>query len=174
MQQYYYSQIGLCCQVKGILVYFYVHQHQFLKFLTISQEEGTCIVSCVQQHWFLKKMTFFSGERDSSCFLSASVLLTKTCAFLLGERDSQYPFTAAEFVFKFCLKIFWLWLEIVLGVTYLPCQLCRYVFFLVAAGYSFGLQRSVVLLWRENGFRCYLLTYHTSCAVVSVFGCGRK
>jgi hypothetical protein len=25
-----------------------------------------------------------------------------------------------------------------------------------------------------NSFRCYLLTYHTSCAVVSVFSCEGK
>jgi hypothetical protein len=69
------------------------------------------------------------------------------------------------------VSVFWLWQEIVLGVTYLPYHLCCCVIFLVAAGNSFGLHRSVFWLWREIGsFRCYLLLiYHTSCAVVSVF-----
>ena len=60
-----------------------------------------------------------------------------------------------------------------LGVTYLPYQLCHCVFFLVAAGNSFGLHRSVFWLWRETVLGVSLI-YHTSCAVVSVFGCGRK
>jgi hypothetical protein len=50
VQQYYSSQIGLCHQVKEILVSYYVHQHWFLKFLPFSQEEGTHVVSCVHQH----------------------------------------------------------------------------------------------------------------------------
>jgi hypothetical protein len=62
-----------------------------------------------------------------------------------------------------------LWREIVLGVTYLPYQLCHCVFFLVAGENSFGLHRSVFLVVVGNSFRCYLLIYHTSCAVVSVF-----
>jgi hypothetical protein len=70
-------------------------------------------------------------------------------------------------------QFFGFWREIVLGVTYLPYQLCRCVFFLVAARNSFGLQRSVFWLW-GNSFRCYLLTYHTSCAVVSVFWLRRE
>jgi hypothetical protein len=76
-----------------------------------------------------------------------------------------------EELFSSCavVSVFQLWREIVLGVTYLPYQLCRCVFFLVLAGNSFGLHRSVFWLWWENGFRCYILTYHSSCAVVSVF-----
>ncbi len=41
------------------------------------------------------------------------------------------------------VSVFWLWQEIVLGVTYLPYKLCFCVFFLVAMGNSFGLHRSV-------------------------------
>ncbi len=67
------------------------------------------------------------------------------------------------------MSVFLLWREIVLGVTYLPYQLCRCVFFLVAAGNSFGLHRPVFLVVVGNGFRCYLLIHHTSCAIVSVF-----
>jgi hypothetical protein len=47
------------------------------------------------------------------------------------------------------VSVFWLWRKIVLGVTYLPYQLCCCVFFLVAAGNSSGLHRSVFWLWRE-------------------------
>jgi hypothetical protein len=38
--------------------------------------------------------------------------------------------------------------EIVLGDTYLPYQLCRCVFFVVVAGNSFRLHRSVFWLWQ--------------------------
>jgi hypothetical protein len=41
--------------------------------------------------------------------------------------------------------------------------------FLVAAGNSFLVAQVSFLVVAENSFRCYLLTYHTSCAVVSVF-----
>jgi hypothetical protein len=71
------------------------------------------------------------------------------------------------------VSVFWFWREIVLGVTYLPYQLCCCVFFFVLAGNSFGLHRSVFWLW-GNSFRCYLLIYHTSCAVVSVFWLRRE
>ncbi len=57
-----------------------------------------------------------------------------------------------------CVSFFLLWRDIVLGVTYLPYQLCCCVW----------LHRSVFWLWREKVL-CYLLTNHTSCAVVSVF-----
>jgi hypothetical protein len=48
-----------------------------------------------------------------------------------------------EELFSSCavVSVFWLLREIVLGVTYLPYQLCRCVIFLVAAGNSFGLHR---------------------------------
>ncbi len=50
-----------------------------------------------------------------------------------------------EELFSSCavLSVFLLWQEIVLGVTYLPYRLCHCVFFLVVAGNSFGLHRSV-------------------------------
>ncbi len=41
--------------------------------------------------------------------------------------------------------------------------------FVVVVGISFWLHRSVFLDVAEKSFRCYFLTYHTSCAVVSVF-----
>ncbi len=40
------------------------------------------------------------------------------------------------------VSVFWLWREIVLGVTYLPYQLCCCIFLLVAVGNGFGLHRS--------------------------------
>jgi hypothetical protein len=64
VQQYYSSQKGLCLQVKEILVSFYVHQHQFVKFQSFFQEEGTRAVSCVHQHCCIKFEFFFSGVRD--------------------------------------------------------------------------------------------------------------
>ncbi len=73
-----------------------------------------------------------------------------------------------------CCVSFWLWREIVLGVTYLPYQLCRCVFFLVAAGNSFGLLRSVFLFWREIVLG---VTYLPTIPVVPLcqfFGCSGK
>jgi hypothetical protein len=72
-----------------------------------------------------------------------------------GQAASLKTVTLAahglEEFFSSCavVSVFWLWQEIVLGVTYLPYQLCRCVFFLVAAGNSFGLHRSVFWLWQE-------------------------
>ncbi len=66
----------------------------------------------------------------------------------------------------------------VLGVTYLPYQLCHCVFFLVAAGNSFGLHRSVFcfLVVAGNSFQCYLLTLPTIPVVTlcQFFGSGGK
>ncbi len=72
------------------------------------------------------------------------------------------------------MSVFCFWWEIVLGVTYLPYQLCRCVFFLVAVGNSFGLHRSVFWLWREIVLG---VTYLPSIPVVPLcqfFGCGGK
>jgi hypothetical protein len=44
------------------------------------------------------------------------------------------------------LSVFWLWREIVLGVTYLPYQLCHCVFF--------WLQREIVLGYTDQFFGC--------------------
>jgi hypothetical protein len=63
--------------------------------------------------------------------------------------------------------------EIVLGDTYLPYQLCHCVFFLLRQEIVFGCTG-----WffgcGGKGFRCYFLTYHTSCAVESVFWLRRE
>jgi hypothetical protein len=72
------------------------------------------------------------------------------------------------------LLVFWLWQEIVLGVTYLTYQLCLCAFFLVAAGNSFGLHRSVFWLCREIVFG---VTYLHTIPVVPLcqfFGCVGK
>ncbi len=81
-----------------------------------------------------------------------------------------------EELFSSCavVSVFWLWCEIVLGVTYLPYQLCHCVFCLVAAGISFGLHRSVFWLWRDIVFG---VTYLSTIPVVPLcqfFGCGGK
>jgi hypothetical protein len=72
------------------------------------------------------------------------------------------------------VSVFRLWREIVVCVTYLPYQLCRCVFFLVAVGNSFGLHRSVFWLWREMVLD---VTYLPTIPVVPLcqfFGCGGK
>ncbi len=45
---------------------------------------------------------------------------------------------------------------------------------MVAAGNSFWVAQISFLVVAGNSFRCYLLTYHTSCAVVSVFWLRRE
>jgi hypothetical protein len=67
-----------------------------------------------------------------------------------------------------CCVSFLVVAEIVLGDTYLPYQLCRCVFFLLRREIVFGSQVGFLVVVGKS-FRCYLLTYHTSCAVVSVF-----
>ncbi len=71
------------------------------------------------------------------------------------------------------MSVFLVVAEIVLGDTYLPYQLCRCVFLF--------LWREIVLVAQVGflvvagkSFRCYFLTYHTSCAVVSVFRLRRE
>ncbi len=80
-----------------------------------------------------------------------------------------------EIFFHLCCCVsFRLWQEIVLGGTYLPYQLCRCVFFFVAAGNSFGLHRTFFWLWREIVFG---VTYLPTIPVVPLcqfFGCGGK
>ncbi len=53
-----------------------------------------------------------------------------------------------EELFSSCavVSVFWLWWEIVLGVTYLPYKLCRCVFFL--------LRREIVLGCTDQFFGC--------------------
>jgi hypothetical protein len=68
--------------------------------------------------------------------------------------------------------------EIVLGVNYLPYLLCCCVFFWLRREVVLGCTDQFLVV-AGNSFRCYLLTYHTSCAIVSdfwlrqeiVFGC---
>jgi hypothetical protein len=55
-----------------------------------------------------------------------------------------------------------------LADTYLPYQLCRCVFFLLRQKKVLVAQVGFLVV-AEKSFRCYFLTYHTSCAVVSVF-----
>ncbi len=77
------------------------------------------------------------------------------------------------------VSVFWLWQEIVLGVTYLPYQLWCCVIFFVMAGNCFGLHRSVFWLGQEIvlGVTYYLSTIPVvplCCFLVAVgnsFGC---
>jgi hypothetical protein len=64
--------------------------------------------------------------------------------------------------------------EIVLGDTYLPYQLCRCVFFLVAAGNSFWLHRLVFWLWREKGLGVTSLLTIPVVPLCQFFGCAGK
>ncbi len=72
------------------------------------------------------------------------------------------------------VSVFWLWQEIVLGVTYLPYQLCHCVFFLVAAGNGFGLHRSVFRLWQEIVLGVTFLPTIPVVPLCQFFGCGGK
>jgi hypothetical protein len=73
------------------------------------------------------------------------------------------------------------------GLEELFFQLCHCVSFFVVAGNSFRCYLTTIpvvplclvaqisfLVVAGKSLRCYLLIDHTSCAVVSVFGCGRK
>jgi hypothetical protein len=81
-----------------------------------------------------------------------------------------------EELFSSCavVSVFWLWREIVLGVTYLPYQLHHCVFFLVAAGNSFGLHRLVFWLWQEIVLGVPYLSTIPVVPLCQFFGCGRK
>jgi hypothetical protein len=82
-----------------------------------------------------------------------------------------------EELFSSCavVSVFWLWREIVLGVTYLPYQLCGSVIFLVVAGNSVGLHRLVFLLWWEIVLRVtYYLSTRPVVLLCQFFGCGGK
>ncbi len=68
-----------------------------------------------------------------------------------------------------CCVIFWLWREIVLGIPVVP--LCL---FLVAAGNSFGLHRSVFWLWREIVLGVTYLSTIPVLPLYQFFGCGGK
>ncbi len=67
-----------------------------------------------------------------------------------------------------CCVSFLVVAEIVLGDIYLPYQLCCCVFFLLRREIVFGCT-SLFFGCGGKSFWCYFLTYHTSCAVVSVF-----
>jgi hypothetical protein len=53
------------------------------------------------------------------------------CVFWCVWRDQILAARGLEELFSSCavVSVFWLWREIVLGLTYLPHQLCRCVFF---------------------------------------------
>ncbi len=72
------------------------------------------------------------------------------------------------------MSVFQLWRETVLGVTYLPYQLCPCVFILVVAGNSFGLHRSVFWLWREIVVGVTYLSTIPILPLCQFFGCGGK
>ncbi len=89
------------------------------------------------------------------------------------DRQTERWYTcnawAGETFFQLCCCVSFLVVaEIVLGDTYLSYQLCRCSFFLLRREIVFGCTGRFLVVAGES-FRCYFLTYHTSCAVVSVF-----
>ncbi len=84
---------------------------------------------------------FRGGGKKTWCFFPRQKTVDVCWEVVVGWRN----------FFSSCavMSVFWLWWEIVLGVTYLPYQLCRCVFFFVTAGNSFELHRSVFWLWQE-------------------------
>ncbi len=81
---------------------------------------------------------------------------------------TRYAWAGGTFLQLCCCVSFLVVAEIVLGDIYLPYQLCRCVFFLLRREIVFGCTGQFFGC-DGKGFRCYFLTYHTSCAVVSVF-----
>jgi hypothetical protein len=92
-----------------------------------------------------------------------------------GKETNSLAARWLEDLFFSCAIVsgFLLWREIVLGVTYLPYQLCRCFFFWLRWESVLFAQVSFLVV-AGNSFRCYLLTYHTSCAVVSAFWLQRE
>ena len=84
-----------------------------------------------------------------------------------------YAWAGGTFFQLCCCVSFLVVAEIVLGDTYLPYQLCRCVFFF-CSGKQFLVAQVGFLVVAGKSFRCYFLTYHTSCAVVSVFWLRRE
>ncbi len=79
-----------------------------------------------------------------------------------------------ELFFQLCCCVSFLVVaEIVLGDTYLPYQLCIVSFF-CCSGKLFLVAQVGFLVVAGKSFRCYFLTYHISCAVVSVFWLRRE
>jgi hypothetical protein len=88
----------------------------------------------------------------NNCLLHITLLaLTHRQTELQTEEQIHLLRVGWRNFFSSCavVSVFQLWQEKVLGVTYQPYQLCCCVFFLVAAGNSFGLHRSVFWLWQE-------------------------
>jgi hypothetical protein len=106
-------------------------------------------------------------------------LLALTDGWTEGQTERQIHLLRVGWrnFFSSCavVSVFWLWREIVLGVTYLPYQLWCCVIISVAVGNSFGLHRLVFWLWREVvlGVTYYLSTIPVV-PLCQFFGCGRK
>ncbi len=100
--------------------------------------------------------------------------LQRICVSAYWGKYTCCAWAGGTFFQQCCCVSFWLWREKVLGVTYLPYQLCRCVFFLVVGGNNFGLHRSVFWLWWEIVLS---ITYLSTIPVVPLcqfFGCGGK
>ncbi len=99
----------------------------------------------------------------------------------LTDRQNQrqrneytcYAWAGGTFFQLCCCVSFLVVAEIILGNTYLQYQLCHCVFFLLRQEIVFGCT-GCFFGCGGKGFRCYFLTYHTSCAIVSVFWLRRE
>ncbi len=91
-----------------------------------------------------------------------------------GQKDRQRPNSLAtcglEEHFSSCavVSVFWLWRKWFQEIfTYHTSY--AVVFFFCCGGKQFLVAQVGFLVVAAKSFRCYFLTYHTSCAVVSVF-----
>jgi hypothetical protein len=92
-----------------------------------------------------------------------------------GDSNTLAAHGLEESFFQLCCCVsFLVVVEIVLGDTYLPYQLCPCVFFFVAAGNSFWLHRSVFWLWWEKVFGVTSLPTIPVVPLCQFFGCGGK
>ncbi len=89
-------------------------------------------------------------------------------------KYTRYAWAGGTFFQLCCCVSFLVVAEIVLGDTYLPYQLCRCVFFCCCGGKYFLVAQVGFLVVAGKSFRCYFFTYHTNCAVVSVFWLRRE
>jgi hypothetical protein len=97
--------------------------------------------------------------------------------FFCTENSNKHLLRVGWRIFFFScavVSVFGFWQERVLGVTYLPYQLCRCVFFLVAVRNSFGLHRSVFWLWQEIVTGVTYLPTIPFVPLCQFFGCGGK
>ncbi len=135
------------------------HKHSFTLYPSLS---GQVEISSILQRMLIEKLPIFlvitlllfcSHKHSFTPYLSLSPYWRTD-----RKTDRETNTLAARGLEELCSSCavvpdFWLWREIVLGVTYLPYQLWFCVIFLVAAGNSFGLCGNVWLRARHWAMR---------------------